>query len=67
MTPKKKSPGVKAGHESYHAREGGLSERNNVLLKEHDNQGLESLILSMDCSKESTFYIGNMTTRVQNP
>ena len=27
----------------------GLSARNNVLPKEHDNQGVESLILSTEC------------------
>ena len=45
----------------------GLSARTEVLRREHENQVVESLILSTDWPREATFYVGNMTTRVQNP
>ena len=45
----------------------GVSERNYVLRREHNNQGVESLILSTECPQEPTFYVRHMTTRVQNP
>ena len=41
-----------------------ISARNVALRRDHDNQGVESLIPSTDWPQETTFYLGDMTTRV---